>query len=342
MTRLKTMLAASAIGSLLLTAAPVYAGELLDKVKENGEVNCGVSTGIAGFSIADSSGKWTGLTADFCRAVSSAVLGGEAKERYTPLNSTQRFTAVQSGEVDLLAMTATWTLTRDASLGLLYAGVYFYDGQGFLVDASLDINNPEELDGATICTATGTTNELNLADYFRSKNMSFTPVVFESQNEAKAALFNGRCHALSADITYLSSVRAADAPNPEDWKLLDAAISKEPLGPVVSRNDLEWFTIVKWTLMALISAEEMGITAGNIDQMIRSDDPAIQRFLGVSGDMGEKLGLDPKWAYHLIKRVGNYGELYARNVGINTPLRLERGQNALSTAGGLMYAMPIR
>jgi general L-amino acid transport system substrate-binding protein len=242
----------------------------------------------------------------------------------------------------MLTTVATWTLTRDASLGLLYAGVYFYDGQGFLVPKSLDLKSALDLDGASICTATGTTSELNLADYFRANGKTFTPVVFEAQNEARAAFFSGRCQAFSADMSYLSSVRASDAPNPDDWQILPEMISKEPLGPVVGRNDLDWYTIAKWTLMALIEAEEKGITQANIDSMKDSQDPGIQRLLGTSGDMGEKLGLDAGWAYRAIKRGGNYGEIYERNVGPKTPLRMERNANALWSQGGQMYALPVR
>ncbi|MBB6468362.1 amino acid ABC transporter substrate-binding protein [Aminobacter carboxidus] len=332
------MLLAAAAGA----SAPAQAGATIDAIRQRGEVVCGVSTGIGGFSIADSSGQWTGLTTDFCRAVSAAVLGDAAKEKFVPLSPQQRFTALQSGEVDMLTTVATWTLTRDASLGLLYAGVYFYDGQGFLVPKSLDLKGALDLDGASICTATGTTSELNLADYFRANGKKFTPVVFESQNEARAAFFSGRCQAFSADMSYLSSVRASDAPNPDEWVILPEMISKEPLGPVVGRNDLEWYTVAKWTLMALIEAEEKGITQANVDQMKDSQDPTIQRLLGTSGDMGEKLGLDAGWAYRAIKRGGNYGEIFERNVGPKTPLRMERNANALWTQGGQMYALPVR
>jgi general L-amino acid transport system substrate-binding protein len=332
------MLVAAAAGA----SAPAHAGATIDAIRQRGEVVCGVSTGIGGFSIADSSGQWTGLTTDFCRAVSAAVLGDAAKEKFVPLSPQQRFTALQSGEVDMLTTVATWTLTRDASLGLLYAGVYFYDGQGFLVPKSLDLKSALDLDGASICTATGTTSELNLADYFRANGKKFTPVVFESQNEARAAFFSGRCQAFSADMSYLSSVRASDAPNPDEWVILPEMISKEPLGPVVGRNDLDWYTVAKWTLMALIEAEEKGITQANVDQMKDSQDPTIQRLLGTSGDMGEKLGLDAGWAYRAIKRGGNYGEIFERNVGPKTPLRMERSANALWTQGGQMYALPVR
>lgn len=334
------------IGSALLaaaTAATAQAGATVDAVRARGETICGVSLGIAGFSIADSAGQWTGLTADFCRAVSTAILGDAAKEKFVPLSPQQRFTAVQSGEVDVLATNATWTLTRDASLGLLFAGVYFYDGQGFMVPKDLGVASALELDGANICMASGTTNELSMADYFRANGKAFTPVVFESQNEAREAFFNGRCQAFSADQSYLYSIRATSAGNPDDWLVLPEVISKEPLGPVTGRTDLEMFTIVKWTLMLLAEAEERGVTAANVDEMkANSQDPGIQRMLGTAGDMGEKLGLDAEWGYRVIKRVGNYGEMFARNLGPDTPFKMERGLNALWGDGGLIYAMPMR
>jgi general L-amino acid transport system substrate-binding protein len=323
-------------------SAPALAGKTLDAVRQRGELSCGVSTGIGGFSIVDSKGEWTGLTTDFCRAVAAAVLGDAGKVKFVPLTPQQRFAALQSGDIDLLATLATWTLTRDASLGLLYAGVYFYDGQGFLLAKSVGVKSALELEGASVCTASGTTSELNLADYFHANKLTFKPVVFDSQNEARAAFFNGRCQALSADVSYLSSVRASDAPKPDDFVILPELISKEPLGPLVARDDLEWFSIVKWTLYVLIEAEEKGVTAANLDAMKASADPSIQRLLGVNGELGMKLGLDPTFAYRTIKKVGNYGEMFERNLGPKTPLRLERNLNDLWTRGGLMYAMPAR
>jgi general L-amino acid transport system substrate-binding protein len=323
-------------------STPALAGKTLDAVRQRGELSCGVSTGIGGFSIVDSKGEWTGLTTDFCRAVAAAVLGDAGKVKFVPLTPQQRFAALQSGDIDLLATLATWTLTRDASLGLLYAGVYFYDGQGFLVARSVGVKSARELDGASVCTASGTTSELNLADYFHANKLAFKPVVFDSQNEARAAFFNGRCQALSADVSYLSSVRASDALKPDDFVILPELISKEPLGPLVARDDLEWFSIVKWTLYVLIEAEEKGVTAANLDAMKASADPSIQRLLGVNGELGMKLGLDPTFAYRAIKKVGNYGEMFERNLGPKTPLRLERNLNDLWTRGGLMYAMPAR
>ncbi len=328
--------------AVALASPEAHAGKTLDAITARGSIICGVSTGVGGFAIADSQGKWAGLTVDFCRAVAAAVLGDADKVKFVPLSPQQRFTALQSGQVDILSTLATWTLTRDASLGLIYAGVYFYDGQGFLVPGSLNVHHAKELDGAAICTASGTTSELNLADYFHANQITYKPIVFDSQNEARTAFFNGRCQALSADVSYLSSVRASDAAHPEDYTILPEVISKEPLGPVVSRDDLDWFTDVKWILYALVEAEEKGITAANVDAMLKSNDPAARRLLGTDEGLGKKLGLSDRWAYNAIKQVGNYGEIFERNVGLKTPLRLERGLNALWTHGGLMYAMPPR
>lgn len=334
----------AAIAALTLAAsqAPAEAGKVLDSIRQRGELSCGVAAGIGGFSMADSKGEWAGMTVDFCRAVAAAVLGPSAKVKVVPLSPQQRFTALQSGEVDLLTTVATWTLTRDASLGLIFAGTYFYDGQGFLVAKKLGLKSAKELDGAAICTATGTTSELNMADYFRANNIEFKPIVFESDDEARKAFFNGRCQAFSADTSYLSSVRLTDSATPDEWVILPEIISKEPLGPATTREDLEWWTIVKWTLFALIEAEEKGITTANVDSMLESQDPAIQRLLGVNGDMAQKVGLDNAWAVNAIKKVGNYGEVFERNVGPQTPLKIERGLNNLWNKGGLMYAPPVR
>jgi general L-amino acid transport system substrate-binding protein len=337
-----SLLIVAAACGLGIAPPPAFAGKTLDAVRQRGELVCGVSTGIGGFSIVDSKGEWTGLTTDFCRAVTAAVLGDASKVKFVPLTPQQRFPALQSGEIDLLATLATWTLTRDASLSLIYAGVYFYDGQGFLVAKSLGVKSARELEGASICTASGTTSELNLADYFHSNKIVFRPVVFDSQNEARAAFFNGRCQAFSADISYLSSVRASDAQKPEDFTILPEVISKEPLGPLVARDDLDFMSIVKWTLYVLIEAEEKGVTSANLDAMKSGSGPSIQRLLGANGELGSKLGLDASFAYRIIKSVGNYGEMFERNLGPKTPLRLERNLNNLWTRGGMMYAMPAR
>lgn len=322
-------------------AGTAQAGKTLDAIKARGAIRCGVNTGLAGFSIADSRGKWTGLDADACKALAASVLGDPGKVQFVPLSAQQRFTALQSGEIDVLIRNTTWTLTRDASLGLHFAGVLFYDGQGFMVPKDLGVKSARELGGAEVCVQTGTTTELNLADYFRANNMPFKPVVFESLEESKTAFFNGRCQVYTTDRSGLASIRAADAPDPNRFVILPETISKEPLGPVVRRGDDEWFAIVKWMVYALIEAEEKGVTSANIDRMKDSRDPVIQRLLGISGDMGKKIGLDNAWAYRVIKAVGNYGEMYKRNV---EPIGLPRGggANDLWTRGGLMYAMPFR
>ena len=326
--------------TLALLAGVAHAGEVLDAVQARDSVRCGVSTGLAGFSIADSTGQWTGLDADFCGGLAAAVLGDASKVTYVPLSNQQRFTALQAGEVDLLSRNTTWTLTRDASLGLVFAGVTFYDGQGFMVPRDIGVQNASELDGAEVCVLAGTTTELNLADYFRANNMNFKPVVFEHLEEAKSAFFNGRCQVYTTDRSGLAAIISTDAPNPDDYVILPETISKEPLGPVVRRGDDQWFSIVKWLVYALIEAEEKGVTQANVVSMMESDDPVVKRLLGTSGDMGTKLGLDNAWAVQAIQAVGNYGEIYDRNV---VPIGLARtGSNRLWTQGGLMYAMPLR
>ena len=317
-----------------------HAGETLDAVRTRDQVRCGVSTGLAGFAIADSAGNWTGLDVDFCRALAAAVLGDGSKVTFVPLTNTARFAALQAGEVDLLSRNTTWTLTRDAALGLVFAGVTFYDGQGFMVPRDIGVQSASELNGAEVCVLAGTTTELNLTDYFRANNMTLKPVVFESLEDAKIAFFSGRCQAYTTDRSGLAAIISTDAPNPDDYVILPETISKEPLGPVVRRDDLDWFTIVKWLVYALIEAEEKGVTHANVTSMTASRDPVVQRLLGVSGDMGKKLGLSDSWAVQAIQAVGNYGEIYRRNV---TRIGLARnGSNRLWTHGGLMYAMPLR
>ena len=326
--------------TVAVLAGSAHAGESLDAIVARDNVRCGVSTGLAGFAIADSTGHWTGLDADFCRGLAAAVLGDATKVAYVPLSPQQRFTALQAGEVDLLSRNTTWTLTRDASLGLLFAGVTFYDGQGFLVPADLGVQSATELDGAEVCVVTGTTTELNLADYFRANGMNFKPVVFESVEESRTAFFNGRCQVYTTDRSGLAAILVSDAPDPDDYVILPETISKEPLGPVVRRGDDDWFTIVKWLIYALIEAEEKGVTQANVEAMTGSQDPVVQRLLGVSGDMGTKLGLSNAWAVQALKAIGNYGEIYTRNI---VPIGLARtGSNRLWTQGGLMYAMPLR
>jgi len=335
--------AAAAAAVVIGVAGTAQAGETFDAVKERGTLRCGVNTGLAGFSMADDQGNWTGLDVDYCRALAAAVLGDADKVEYTPLSAQQRFTALQAGEVDVLSRNTTWTLTRDVSLGIHFAGVDFYDGQGFMVPKDLGVKSAKELSGAAVCVQTGTTTELNLADYARANDLDIEPVVFEGQTEALSAFFGGRCQVFTTDKSGLASIKANDAPNPDDYMILPETISKEPLGPSVRRGDDQWFAVAKWVLVALIQAEESGVTSENVDDMkANSDNPMIKRMLGASGDMGEKLGLDSEWAYRAIKQVGNYGEIYARNVGPDTPLGLERGVNAQWTEGGLMYAPPIR
>ncbi len=339
MTSMKILgLAAAAV----LTASQAFAGATVDEIKSRDVVRCGVSTGLAGFSVADSQGNWTGLDADFCRVVAAAMLGDASKVEFVPLSAQQRFTALQSGEVDLLSRNTTWTLTRDTTLGLDFTNVTFYDGQGFMVPADLGVSSAMELDGAAVCVQTGTTTEKNLTDFFRATGMEFKPVVFEALEESKTAFFEGRCDAYTTDASGLASIRATDAPNPEDYVILPEIISKEPLGPAVRNDDSEWFDIVRWSVFATLQAEELGINSGNIDDMMNSEDPNVQRVTGAAAGMGEALGLDEAWAYNIVSQVGNYGEIFEANVGADTPLGFQRGINALWKDGGLMYAPPLR
>ncbi len=330
-------------GVVLATlAAPALAGETFDAVKEKGFVQCGVNAGgLPGFANTDSEGTFVGLDIDFCRAVAAAVFGDAEAVRYTPLSAQQRFTALQSGEIDVLIRNTTWTTTRDTSLGLNFTGVNFYDGQGFMVPTNLGVTSAMELDGATVCVQPGTTTELNLADFFRANAMSFEPVVIEKLDEVVEAYVQGRCDVYTTDASGIASTRSTFT-NPEEHLILPELISKEPLGPSVRHGDDQWFDVVKWVGFALLEAEEKGITAANVDAMLESTDPTIQRLLGVDAGMGEALGLEENWAYNAIKQVGNYGEIFERHVGVETPLGLSRGLNALWTDGGLMYAPPIR
>jgi general L-amino acid transport system substrate-binding protein len=333
---------ASAAAILVATTGQAFAQKTLEAIKARGELVCGVSTGLGGFSVPDSEGKWTGLDVDVCKAVSAAIFGDPNKVKFQALSAQQRFTALQSGEVDLLSRNTTWTLTRDTSLGLNFTGVTYYDGQGFMVPKKLGVKSAKELDGATVCVQPGTTTELNLADYFRANNMKFTPVVIEALQEVNAAFFSGRCDVLTTDASGLASVRKNDAPKgkSDDYVILPEIISKEPLGPVVRHGDDQFFDIVKWTVFALIEAEEYGITAANVDQMAaESGNPGIKRLLGSTPGMGKALGLDEAWAKNAIKAVGNYGEIWERNI---PALGLPRGINNLWTNGGVMYAPPVR
>jgi general L-amino acid transport system substrate-binding protein len=332
--------AMAAIGACF--AASAQAGATLDKVKQAGQVVCGVNTGLAGFAMPDSQGHYTGLDVDICRALAAAFFGDAAKVKYVPLTAQQRFTALQSGEVDLLSRNTTWTLQRNTELGLDFTAVVYYDGQGFMVAKKLGVKSAKELNGATICVQPGTTTELNLADYFRANKIDFKPVVIEKLDEVESAFFSGRCDAYTTDRSGLAATRAARAPNPDDYVILPEIISKEPLSPAVRQGDDQWNNLVRWVIFALIQAEESGITSKNVDDMLKSDDPNIKRLLGVTPGAGKSLGVDEKWAYNEIKQVGNYGEIFERNVGQGSPLKLERGVNNLWTKGGLMYAMPVR
>jgi general L-amino acid transport system substrate-binding protein len=324
---------------LLALATSASAQSTLDAVRKKGFLQCGISTGIAGFSAPDSKGVWRGIDVDMCRAIAAAVFGDAAKVRYTPLTTQQRFTAIQSGEVDVLARNSTWTLSRDTTLGLNFVGVNYYDGQGFMVPKKLNVKSAKQLNGATICVQPGTTTELNLADYFRANRMTFKPVVIEKLEEVLNAYFNGRCDAFSTDQSGLVALRASRAPKPDEHVILPELISKEPLGPAVRHGDDRWFDIVKWTLFAMVEAEELGLTSKNIDEQAKSPNPGVQRFVGANGDMGKMLGLDNKWAYNIVKQVGNYGESFDANL---KSLGFERGLNRLWNQGGLMYVPPIR
>jgi general L-amino acid transport system substrate-binding protein len=339
---MKTILTiACATVGLGLMASSAFAGPTLDSIKKNDAVRCGVNTGLGGFSIPDSSGNWTGLDSDMCHAFAAAALGDANKVKFVPLSSEQRFTALQSGEIDVLSRNTTWTLSREGDLGTLFAPSTYYDGQGFMVPKKLGVTSVKGLNGASICVQPGTTTEMNLADYFRGNDMKYTSVVIDSLAQVNAVFFAGRCDVYTDDGSALAAVRAA-APNPDDYVILPERISKEPLGPVVRQGDDEWFNIVRWTVFATIQAEEWGITSKNLDTFNDTKNPDIQRFLGLSAGAGKSLHLDDKWAYNIVKQVGNYGEIFERNVGVNTPLKLERGLNALWTKGGLMYAPPSR
>ncbi|MDR3440098.1 amino acid ABC transporter substrate-binding protein [Telmatospirillum sp.] len=336
---LSLVVAATLVGGV---AGVAKAGQTFDTVKSRGQVACGVHTGLGGFGAPDQKGNWAGLDVDVCRAVAAAMFGDAKKVRYVPLSAQQRLPALQSGEVDLLSRNTTWTLTREASNGLLFAAVDFYDGQGFLVAKKLGVKTAKELNGATVCVQTGTTTELNLSDFARANKLDIKPVTIESFEEAASAFISGRCDAMTSDGSQLAAIRANQTPVPDDYVILPERISKEPLATAVRQGDDQWFNLVKWAFQAMVDAEEHGITSANVDAELKSADPNVQRLLGVTPGMGKSLGVDEKWAYNIIKQVGNYGESYDRNVGKDSKLKLERGLNDLWNKGGLMYAMPIR
>jgi general L-amino acid transport system substrate-binding protein len=325
----------------LATAGVAMAGDTLQAVKKRGELIAGVNGGVFGFSMPDDKGVWRGLDVDTARAIAAAVLGDANKVKFNPLTAVQRLPALQAKEIDVLCRNTTQTLTRTTANGLNFAQVNFYDGQGFLVSRKLGVKSAKELNGATICVLPGTTTEMNVADFFRATGMRWRPVVIESTAELAKALFAGRCDVLTSDASQLAAHRAV-APNPANYMLLPEIISKEPLAPVVRHGDDQWYDIVNWTVMALLQAEELRINSNNVDKMLKSKNPRVQRFLGVIPGMGKNLGLDDNWAYNIVKQVGNYSEIYERNVGINTALGLQRGLNAQWYNGGLMFSAPFR
>jgi general L-amino acid transport system substrate-binding protein len=334
-------LMAAAVCLTMLMFGFAHAGKDLDAVKKKGYIQAGVNGGVFGFGMPDSKGVWKGLDVDTARAVAAAIFGDADKVKFTPLTAQQRFTALQSGEIDVLTRNATRTLSRETQLGLNFVQVNYYDGQGFMVPKNLGVKSAKELDGATVCVLPGTTTEQNAADFFRSNNMKMNPVVIESTSELAKTFFAGRCDVITSDASQLAGTRAV-APKPSDYMILPEIISKEPLAPAVRHGDDQFFDIVNFTVLALINAEELGITSQNVDEMLKSKDPVVQRFLGVVPGNGAALGLNEKWVYNIIKQVGNYGEIFERNVGVNTKLGLERGLNALWTNGGLMYSPPFK
>jgi general L-amino acid transport system substrate-binding protein len=340
---LKRLIAPLAAAGLILATLPAHAGKTLDAIKSRGQVVCGVNVGLAGFSAADSNGKWSGLDVDICRAIAAAVLGDPEKIKYVPLTAQQRFTALQSGEVDILSRNTTFTLTRDASLGLHQTAVTYYDGQGFMVPTKSGIKSAKQLKNQTVCVQSGTTTEKNLTDFSRANGLNIKPVVFEKLEAVNGAYFTGRCIAYTTDASGLASIRNKEAKNPDDHVVLPELISKEPLGPMVRRGDDEWFAIVKWVIWGLLEAEEYGVAQANVDKLMKeSTDPVVQRLLGTTEDTGKLLGLDKEWMARAVRATGNYGEIFERNVGPKSALRLPRGANNLWNKGGQMYAFPIR
>lgn len=331
-----------AVGALLALCSAANAGPVLDAVKARGQVICGVNTAAPGFASADSKGQWTGLDVDTCRAVAAAVLGDAQKVKFVPLSSPQRFTALQSGEIDILSRNTTWTLTRDASQGAVFAAINYYDGQGFMVPKKLGVKSAKQLNGATVCLQSGTSSVQAMADYFAAHNMKYKPVMFDTTEATQSAFISGRCQVYTTDMSDLAGARTR-ARNPADFEILPETISKEPLGPSVRRGDDEWFQIVRWSFYAMVEAEENGITKANVDQIRASSKvPQVMRLVGTGDDTGKLLGLDKDWSYRIIKQVGNYGESWTANFGPSTKLNLPRGLNNLWTKGGVMYVPPIR
>jgi len=333
---LKLSIAAVAVMGMSATAGT------LENVKNAGELKCGVSTGLPGFAEVGADKKWKGLDVDMCRSVAAAVLGDASKVKIVPLTAKERFTALQSGEIDLLSRNTTWTHSRDTSLGVNFAGVNYYDGQGFLVSKSLGVSSAKQLDGASVCITAGTTTELNLAEYFKANNMTFKPITYDTADQVRKGFEAGRCDLITSDASQLYAIRTQLA-HPGKFAVLPEIISKEPLGPLVRQGDDNWFNIVKWSLNALKTAEEFGVTSANVDHMASmSKAPEVKRLLGTQGNLGKTMGLSKDWAYNIVKQVGNYGESFDRNVGMGSPLKIARGQNALWKNGGLQYSPPFR
>ncbi|MDO6459486.1 amino acid ABC transporter substrate-binding protein [Granulosicoccaceae sp. 1_MG-2023] len=337
---LKNALMTGAALATLIPAMSAQAAGTLDNVKEKGFIQCGVSTGLPGFSAPDDKGNWSGLDVDYCRALSAAVFGDPDKVKYTPLSAKVRFTALQSGEIDILSRNTTWTMSRDTDFGN-FVGVMYYDGQGFMIPKALEVSSATELDGAAVCTQTGTTTELNVADFFRSNGLNYTVVAFEKYDEVVAAYDSGRCDVYTTDRSGLAA-QLPKMSKPEEHMILPDIISKEPLGPVVRADDAAWEDAARWTLNCLVNAEEMGVTSANVMDMAKSDDPNLQRMLGAEGALGSKIGLPDDFCAQVVAGVGNYGEIYERHVGTSTPINLERGLNALWKDGGILYAPPMR
>ncbi|MGU3493841.1 amino acid ABC transporter substrate-binding protein [Xanthobacteraceae bacterium A53D] len=330
-----------AAASVLALGAGAAKAATLDDVKARGALNCGVTQGLPGFSSPDDKGNWTGLDVDFCRAVAAAIFNDPTKVRFLPLSAKDRFTALQSGAIDVLSRNTTWTMSRDTTLGFNFAGVMYYDGQGFMVRKSANIKSSKELDGASICVQTGTTHEMNLGDYFRANKMKYEVITFATIDETVKAYDSGRCDVFTSDQSQIYAVKLK-LTNAADNVVLPEVISKEPLGPLVRHGDDQWFDIIKWTYFALLNAEELGVTQKNAEQQVNSDNPEIKRLLGSDGKYGEGIGLTNDWALRAIKHVGNYGEIFERTVGTGSPLGIDRGLNKLWTKGGLQYGMPIR
>jgi general L-amino acid transport system substrate-binding protein len=339
MNGLKTLTTTTVV--LLLTVGAAHAGPTLDAIKKNGFIKCGVSDGLPGFSYADEKGNYNGIDVDVCRAIAAAVFGDSTKVKFTPLTAKERFTALQSGEIDVLSRNTTWTSSRDSAQGMNFTGVTYYDGQGFLVNKKLGVKSARELDGATVCVQAGTTTELNLSDYFRANKMKFTPITYEKSDESAKSLESGRCDVLTSDQSQLYAQRIKLA-KPDEYVVLPEVISKEPLGPAVRHGDDDWFDIVKWTLFVMVNAEELGINSKNVSEMKKSNNPDVKRKLGIEGDRGKDFGLANDWMAVVIEQVGNYGEIFDRNVGQGSPLKIARGLNALWNQGGLQYSPPVR